>query len=101
MIDPFTIKPLDSKTIIEHTRQTRGRILTVEDHYYEGMLFPTRVPTSRIWYFWLEHQAVREVDRHRGVRQENDKDGAQTHCQRYAWSGVRSLSATPESGTQE
>ncbi|CDQ77538.1 unnamed protein product [Oncorhynchus mykiss] len=42
VIDPFTIKPLDSKTIIEHTRQTRGRILTVEDHYYEGMLFATR-----------------------------------------------------------
>uniref|UniRef100_A0A8C7DC07 transketolase n=1 Tax=Oncorhynchus kisutch TaxID=8019 RepID=A0A8C7DC07_ONCKI len=38
VIDPFTIKPLDSKTIIEHTRQTRGRILTVEDHYYEGGL---------------------------------------------------------------
>nr|XP_029538881.1 transketolase-like isoform X1 [Oncorhynchus nerka] len=38
VIDPFTIKPLDSKTIIEHARQTRGRILTVEDHYYEGGL---------------------------------------------------------------
>uniref|UniRef100_A0A4W5RDD2 Transketolase n=1 Tax=Hucho hucho TaxID=62062 RepID=A0A4W5RDD2_9TELE len=38
VIDPFTIKPLDSKTILEHARQTRGRILTVEDHYYEGGL---------------------------------------------------------------
>ncbi|XP_061730271.1 transketolase isoform X3 [Nerophis ophidion] len=38
VIDPFTIKPLDTKTIIEHTRATRGRILTVEDHYYEGGL---------------------------------------------------------------
>uniref|UniRef100_A0A6Q2YRH8 transketolase n=1 Tax=Esox lucius TaxID=8010 RepID=A0A6Q2YRH8_ESOLU len=38
VIDPFTIKPLDSKTIIENARQTRGRILTVEDHYYEGGL---------------------------------------------------------------
>lgn len=36
VIDPFTIKPLDVKTIIDHTRATRGRILTVEDHYYEG-----------------------------------------------------------------
>lgn len=36
VIDPFTIKPLDSKTIIEHARATRGRIITVEDHYYEG-----------------------------------------------------------------
>ncbi|KAF3689887.1 Transketolase [Channa argus] len=38
VIDPFTIKPLDVKTIIDHTRATRGRILTVEDHYYEGGL---------------------------------------------------------------
>ncbi|KAJ7999747.1 hypothetical protein DPEC_G00197620 [Dallia pectoralis] len=38
VIDPFTIKPLDSKTIIENARQTRGRILTVEDHYNEGGL---------------------------------------------------------------
>lgn len=36
MIDPFTIKPLDSKTIIDNARATRGRIITVEDHYYEG-----------------------------------------------------------------
>ncbi|KAF7660765.1 hypothetical protein LDENG_00275960 [Lucifuga dentata] len=38
VIDPFTIKPLDVKTIIDHTRATRGCILTVEDHYYEGGL---------------------------------------------------------------
>ena len=36
VIDPFTIKPLDSKTIIDNARATRGRIITVEDHYYEG-----------------------------------------------------------------
>ncbi|KAI4827411.1 hypothetical protein KUCAC02_030806 [Chaenocephalus aceratus] len=38
VIDPFTIKPLDVKTIIDNTRATKGRILTVEDHYYEGGL---------------------------------------------------------------
>lgn len=36
VIDPFTIKPLDIKTITDHARVTRGRILIVEDHYYEG-----------------------------------------------------------------
>lgn len=36
MIDPFTIKPLDHKTIVDNARVTRGRIITVEDHYYEG-----------------------------------------------------------------
>uniref|UniRef100_A0A669D132 transketolase n=1 Tax=Oreochromis niloticus TaxID=8128 RepID=A0A669D132_ORENI len=38
VIDPFTVKPLDSKTIIDNARATRGRIITVEDHYYEGGL---------------------------------------------------------------
>ncbi|XP_068599696.1 transketolase-like isoform X2 [Brachionichthys hirsutus] len=38
VIDPFTIKPLDSKVIIDNAKATRGRIITVEDHYYEGGL---------------------------------------------------------------
>uniref|UniRef100_A0A8C7YVM0 Transketolase n=1 Tax=Oryzias sinensis TaxID=183150 RepID=A0A8C7YVM0_9TELE len=38
VIDLFTIKPLDTKTIVENGRATRGRIVTVEDHYYEGGL---------------------------------------------------------------
>ena len=33
VIDPFTIKPLDGKTIIENALQCGGRIVVVEDHY--------------------------------------------------------------------
>ncbi|XP_075431013.1 transketolase [Ascaphus truei] len=36
IIDLFTIKPLDCKTILENARATKSRILTVEDHYHEG-----------------------------------------------------------------
>lgn len=36
VLDPFTIKPLDRNLILESARATKGRILTVEDHYYEG-----------------------------------------------------------------
>uniref|UniRef100_G3WYF5 Transketolase n=1 Tax=Sarcophilus harrisii TaxID=9305 RepID=G3WYF5_SARHA len=36
VLDPFTIKPLDKKLILESAGATHGRILTVEDHYYEG-----------------------------------------------------------------
>lgn len=36
VVDPFTIKPLDRKLILDSARATKGRILTVEDHYYEG-----------------------------------------------------------------
>lgn len=36
VLDPFTIKPLDRNLILSSARATKGRILTVEDHYYEG-----------------------------------------------------------------
>ena len=38
VIDPFTIKPIDANTIVESARQTGGRVITVEDHYPEGMI---------------------------------------------------------------
>uniref|UniRef100_A0A8D2AU80 transketolase n=1 Tax=Sciurus vulgaris TaxID=55149 RepID=A0A8D2AU80_SCIVU len=36
VLEPFTIKPLDRKLILDSAQATKGRILTVEDHYYEG-----------------------------------------------------------------
>ncbi|KAJ8370106.1 hypothetical protein SKAU_G00101340 [Synaphobranchus kaupii] len=38
VIDPFTIKPLDTATILLSARATGGRVITVEDHYKEGGL---------------------------------------------------------------
>ncbi|XP_014213002.1 transketolase isoform X2 [Copidosoma floridanum] len=38
VMDPFTIKPIDQKAIIDNAVQTSGRIITVEDHYPEGGL---------------------------------------------------------------
>lgn len=39
VIDPFTVKPLDAATIVASARATRGKVITVEDHYKEGMQF--------------------------------------------------------------
>lgn len=36
VIDLFTIKPIDTSTLIFSARKTGGRILVVEDHYPEG-----------------------------------------------------------------
>ncbi|XP_025789825.1 transketolase-like protein 1 isoform X1 [Puma concolor] len=36
VIDLFTIKPLDTVTIMSSAKATGGRIITVEDHYSEG-----------------------------------------------------------------
>ncbi|XP_032827614.1 transketolase-like [Petromyzon marinus] len=38
VIDPFTIKPLDKKMIVENVKATGGRVVVVEDHYPEGGL---------------------------------------------------------------
>ncbi|MFT7814257.1 transketolase-like protein 2 [Arapaima gigas] len=38
VIDPFTIKPLDTTTIVSSAKATGGRLIVVEDHYKEGGL---------------------------------------------------------------
>jgi len=38
VMDPFTIKPLDSQAVQEHAAACGGRVVTVEDHYPEGGL---------------------------------------------------------------
>ena len=36
VIDMFSVKPVDSETIIKNAKETNGLILVVEDHYPEG-----------------------------------------------------------------
>lgn len=38
ILDPFTVKPLDTNAIIQNAAACGGRIVVVEDHYYEGGL---------------------------------------------------------------
>uniref|UniRef100_A0A4W2FSA8 transketolase n=1 Tax=Bos indicus x Bos taurus TaxID=30522 RepID=A0A4W2FSA8_BOBOX len=40
VIDLFTVKPLDAATIISNAKATGGQIITVEDHYPEGVCKP-------------------------------------------------------------
>jgi transketolase len=38
ILDPFTVKPLDVTAIVQNAQACGGRIVVVEDHYYEGGL---------------------------------------------------------------
>ncbi|XP_063696695.1 transketolase-like protein 2 [Culicoides brevitarsis] len=38
VLDPFTVKPLDKAAILKNAAECGGRIVVVEDHYYEGGL---------------------------------------------------------------
>uniref|UniRef100_A0A915I532 transketolase n=1 Tax=Romanomermis culicivorax TaxID=13658 RepID=A0A915I532_ROMCU len=35
IMDPFTLKPIDKNLLIEQGKRVGGKIITVEDHYYE------------------------------------------------------------------
>src|SRR5262249_35486188 len=38
VIDLYCVKPIDGVALAENVRATEGRVVTVEDHYYEGGL---------------------------------------------------------------
>lgn len=38
VLDPFTVKPIDKEAIVKNAKEVGGRVLVVEDHYYEGGL---------------------------------------------------------------
>jgi len=38
IIDAYSVKPIDAKTILSAAKETGGRIVVVEDHYAEGGL---------------------------------------------------------------
>ncbi|KAK4336986.1 hypothetical protein RND71_044072 [Anisodus tanguticus] len=67
VIDPFTIKPLDSQTIIENAIAVGGRVLVVEDHYPEGGLgdavAKALLANGNGYPFRFLHLAVNEVPR--------------------------------------
>eukprot|EP00731_Ephydatia_muelleri_P002870 Em0001g2870a len=39
VVDPFTIKPIDKKTLLDCAKATGGKIVTVEDHYPEDIIY--------------------------------------------------------------
>ena len=39
VFDPFCIKPIDAEGIIANAKACGGKIVTVEDHYPEGLFF--------------------------------------------------------------
>lgn len=38
VVDPFTLKPIDKDLLISCAKDTGGRVVTVEDHYDQGIL---------------------------------------------------------------
>ena len=53
VMDPFTIKPIDKEGIIENALNCGGRILTVEDHYPEVIIFYFYIASKKYLLFFI------------------------------------------------
>jgi len=64
VIDPFTVKPLDKKTIIKNIKEVGGKAVVTEDHYYEGGLGDAVFAATALERnIIIKHLAVGEVPR--------------------------------------
>lgn len=63
VMDPFTIKPIDSEAILMHAKEVQMRVVVVEDHYPEGGLGEAVLSALAGHNVKFAHLAVREVPR--------------------------------------
>ncbi len=63
VIDAYSVQPIDAATLIEAARATRGRVITVEDHYEAGGLGDAVAEAVAPAGFAVTRLAVREIPR--------------------------------------
>lgn len=63
VVDLYSVKPLDKQTIIAIAQKSKGRILTVEDHYVQGGLGEAVAVELAESSFAIRSLAVREISR--------------------------------------
>ncbi len=62
VIDAYSVKPLDSETIIKSAGETGGRVVVVEDHFEQGGLgtaVALILPEKKLW----KHLCIRDIPR--------------------------------------
>jgi len=62
VIDAYSVKPLDSETIIKSASETGGRVVVVEDHFEQGGLgtaVALILPEKKLW----KHLCIRDIPR--------------------------------------
>ncbi len=63
VIDAYSVQPIDAATLIEAARATRGRVITVEDHYEAGGIGDAVSEAVATAGFAVTRLAVREIPR--------------------------------------
>lgn len=62
VIDAYSVKPLDSETLIKSAGETGGRVMVVEDHFEQGGLgtaVALILPEKKLW----KHLCIRDIPR--------------------------------------
>jgi transketolase len=63
VIDLYSLQPIDSATLLRCAKETKGRIITVEDHYAAGGIGDAVASAVAPGGFTVERLAVREIPR--------------------------------------
>ena len=75
VIDAYSVKPIDKAALIAAAKATKGRIITVEDHYAEGGLGDAVAEAVAESGFTVTRLAVREIPRSGGPEELLDRYG--------------------------
>jgi transketolase len=62
VVDAYSVEPLDAAGLLKHCRETKGRVVVVEDHYPRGGLGEA-VAAALSGRARIEHLCVRELPR--------------------------------------
>ena len=63
MIDLYSVQPIDTATLVRCARETKGRLITVEDHYVAGGIGDAVAAAVAGHGFSVHRLAVREIPR--------------------------------------
>ena len=63
VIDLYSVQPIDTATLVRCARETKGRVITVEDHYVAGGIGDAVAAAVAGHGFAVHRLAVREIPR--------------------------------------
>ena len=63
VIDLYSLQPIDSATLLRCAKETKGRLITVEDHYAGGGIGDAVASAVASGGFTVQRLAVREIPR--------------------------------------
>jgi transketolase len=63
VIDLYSLQPIDSGSLLQSARATKGRVMTVEDHYAAGGIGDAVAAAVAAGGFTVERLCVREIPR--------------------------------------